>query len=108
MINPFITTGYSGAKYFCDRVKETQDLVNLLTIGNNIALVSPRRYGKTALIRHCFAQDAIKQNYYTFIIDIYPTRSLAEMTDRIGKVILEELKPKEKRSGRVSSTRSLR
>lgn len=23
MINPFITTGYDGAKYFCDRVKET-------------------------------------------------------------------------------------
>lgn len=23
MINPFITTGYDGAKYFCDMVKET-------------------------------------------------------------------------------------
>ncbi len=23
MINPFITTDYDGAKYFCDRVKET-------------------------------------------------------------------------------------
>lgn len=23
MINPFITTGYDDAKYFCDRAKET-------------------------------------------------------------------------------------
>ena len=41
MINPFITTGYAGAKYFCDRVKETKDVVELLTNGNNIALISP-------------------------------------------------------------------
>jgi AAA+ ATPase superfamily predicted ATPase len=110
MINPFITTGYSGAKYFCDRVKETNDLVGLLTNGNNIALVSPRRYGKTDLIRHCFAQETIKENYYTFIIDIYSTLSLAEMADRMGKVILEELKPKGKKvwEGFINTLVSLR
>jgi hypothetical protein len=25
--NPFVTTGYAGADYFCDREKETQDIV---------------------------------------------------------------------------------
>ncbi len=94
MINPFITTGYAGAKYFCDRVKETRDVVELLTNGNNIALISPRRYGKTDLIRHCFAQKEVSDNYLTFIIDVYPTRSLAEMADKMGKTILEQLKPK--------------
>ena len=94
MTNPFITTGYAGAKYFCDRVKETRDVVELLTNGNNIALISPRRYGKTDLIRHCFAQKEVSDNYLTFIIDVYPTRSLAEMADKMGKTILEQLKPK--------------
>ena len=94
MINPFITTGYAGAKYFCDRVKETRDVVELLTNGNNIALISPRRYGKTDLIRHCFAQKEVSDNYLTFIIDVYSTRSLAEMADKMGKTILEQLKPK--------------
>ena len=94
MENPFITTGYAGSKYFCDRVKETKDVVELLTNGNNIALISPRRYGKTDLIRHCFAQKEVRDNYLTFIIDVYSTRSLAEMADKMGKNILEQLKPK--------------
>ena len=94
MINPFITTGYAGAKYFCDRVKETRDVVELLTNGNNIALISPRRYGKTDLIRHCFAQKEVRDNNLTFIIDVYSTRSLAEMADKMGKTILEQLKPR--------------
>jgi len=63
--NPFITTGYLSAKYFCDREQETTDLLRFLQNGNNVALVSPRRYGKTDLIRHCFAQKGIVDNYYT-------------------------------------------
>ena len=49
--NPFVTTGYVSADYFCDREKETEDIVRFLTNGNNVALISPRRYGKTDLIR---------------------------------------------------------
>jgi AAA+ ATPase superfamily predicted ATPase len=97
MINPFVTNGYAGAEYFCDRVKETDDIVSLLRNGNNLALISPRRYGKTDLIRHCFEQEAIKKNYYTFIIDIYSTKSLSEMVNKMGKAILESLKPKGKK-----------
>ncbi len=43
MDNPFVTKGYAGPEYFCDRVKETQQLVELTTNGNNMALISPRR-----------------------------------------------------------------
>lgn len=94
MINPFVTNGYAGVEYFCDRVQETEDIVRLLRNGNNLALISPRRYGKTDLIRHCFEQEEIKDKYYTFIIDIYSTKSLAEMVNKMGKTILETLKPK--------------
>lgn len=94
MVNPFVTKGYAGAEYFCDRVKETQDLVQLLTNENNVALISPRRLGKTDLIRHCFHQPAIQQNYYTFMIDIYATGSLRDFVSVFGKAVLEELKPR--------------
>lgn len=97
MINPFVTTGYAGADYFCDRVQETKDITAWLQNGNNIALISPRRYGKTDLIRHCFEQPEIKDNCYTFIIDIYSTKSLSEMVNKMGRTILEVLKPKGKR-----------
>ena len=97
MINPFVTNGYIGPEYFCDREQETKDIEAWLRNGNNIALISPRRYGKTDLIRHCFAQESIKKEYYTFIIDIYSTKSLSEMVNKMGRSILEVLKPKGKR-----------
>lgn len=96
MINPFVTNGYAGADYFCDRVQETKDITAWLLNGNNIALISSRRYGKTDLIRHCFEQEEIKERYYTFIIDIYSTKSLSEMVNKMGRTILEVLKPKGK------------
>lgn len=97
MVNPFVTSGYVGSEYFCDRVKETADITMWMKNGNNLALISPRRYGKTDLVRHCFDQEEIKENYYTFIIDIYSTKSLSEMVNKMGKTILESLKPKGKR-----------
>ena len=47
MKNPFVTNGYVSPEYFCDREKETAKIVSLLTNENNIALISPRRLGKT-------------------------------------------------------------
>ena len=93
MRNPFVTKGYVGPEYFCDRLNETKNLVQLLTNENNMALISQRRLGKTDLIRHCFNQKEIKTNYYTFLIDIYATSSLTDFVNIFGKAILEELKP---------------
>lgn len=93
-INQFITSGYAGPQYFYGREQETQDLLDMLQNGNNLALISPRRLGKTDLLRHCFSQPQIQQRYYTFIIDIYSTNSMAEMAARMGKTVLEVLKAK--------------
>ena len=97
-MNPFITRGYAGPEYFCDREKETRDIINLITNGNNLALISPRRLGKTDLIRHCFAQKELKESYYTFLIDIYPTSSLRDFVNMLGKAILDQLKPRGRKS----------
>lgn len=109
MTNPFITKGYAGPEYFCDRVKETQTLVDLLTNGNNMALIAPRRVGKTDLIQHCFQQPAIKEQFYTFHIDIYATTSLRNFVNVLGRSILESLKPRGRRvwEGFVTALRSL-
>jgi hypothetical protein len=94
MNNPFVTNGYVASKYFCDRETETEDITTLLLNGNNIALISPRRYGKTDLIRHSFSQLEVAEHYYTFIVDIYATRSLRDFVNKFGKVILDALKPR--------------
>ena len=91
--NPFITNGYVSASYFCDREKESKELIKTVTNGNNIAIISPRRMGKTGLIQHCFQQAEISENYYCFFIDIYATNNLKEFVFKLGKEIFETLKP---------------
>ena len=94
IVNPFVTQGYVSPHYFCDRVEETQRLTSLLVNGNNVALISPRRLGKTGLIHHCFEQEGIKNDYHTFVVDIYSTKSLQELVYNLGRSILGELKSK--------------
>ena len=110
MDNPFVTKGYAGPENFCDRVKETKQLVELTVNGNNMALIAPRRVGKTDLIHHCFQQLEIKERFYTFHIDIYATTSLRDFVNIFGKAILDELKPKGKTAweGFLTTLRSLR
>lgn len=91
--NPFVTSGYAGAEYFCDRVNETATLTRLLTNQNNVALISTRRLGKTDLLRHCFAQPEIRDRYYTFEVDIYATSSLHDFVNVFGKAVLDALRP---------------
>lgn len=91
--NPFIISGYSGKKYFCDRVEETEKLCAEVINGNNVALIATRRMGKTGLIKHCFAQDEIQEQFYTFFIDIYDTKNLAELVMKLSREIVERLKP---------------
>lgn len=92
--NPFITYGYESPTYFCDRKEETSQLMSMLTNGNHTALISPRRMGKTGLLHHCFAQTQFTDNYYTFLIDIYATKSLQDMVYQMGHSIVKRLKPK--------------
>ena len=91
--NPFVVGRYISDKYFCDREQETDFLIKQIENGRNVALISPRRLGKTGLINHCFRQKQIKESYYTFFIDIYATTSLAEFVYLLGKSIYDELKP---------------
>ena len=91
--NPFITSGYVSNDYFCDREKESLELIKAITNGNNLAIISPRRMGKTGLIQHCFHHVDISQTYYCFFIDIYATNNLKEFVFKLGKEIFETLKP---------------
>ena len=98
MKNPFVTNGYAGAEYFCDRVKEPATLRDLLVNENNVALISPRRLGKTDLIWHLFDNKSIRRSYYCFVVDIYATKNLSDFVNVLGKAVLDELRPKGKKA----------
>ena len=92
-VNPFIITGYEGARYFCDRVSELDMLQREIANGCNVALVATRRMGKSGLIQHYFNKPSIQEQYYTFFIDIYDTQSLRELVQKLSREILMRLKP---------------
>lgn len=96
MENPFYITGIIPEPYFCDRDKETVWFIRTLENKAHILLTSPRRMGKTQLIRHVFEQPSIKDNCYTFYTDIYPTTSLHELVLFLSKEIYSVLVPKGK------------
>lgn len=92
--NPFIVGKYLAPEYFCDREEETTFLRKQMQNGRNVALISPRRLGKTGLIHHFFHQADVQEQFYTFFIDIYATGSLKELVYLLGKAIFEQLKPR--------------
>lgn len=95
MDNPFVITGrYVSAEYFCDREKETAELVSNIENWRNTVLVSLRRMGKSGLISHVYAQERIKKNYETFFIDIYDTTSLEDFVLLFSKEVSSRLQPK--------------
>lgn len=96
--NPFIIEGYKSADFFCDRQEETALLMEHLTNQRNVALIAKRRMGKSGLIHHCFAQSEISKHYYTFYVDIYDTKNVAELTYELGKCVLNSLKSSGRRA----------
>lgn len=90
--NPFLVYGYEGPEYFCDRVAETEKLISNLRNGWNVTLVSPRRMGKTGLIKHAFYQLQQEEPESVCIyIDIFGTNSLHDFVQTLGTAMLNAM-----------------
>ena len=51
MENPFQVVSLVDAPYFTDRVKELDYIVQFLKSENHLVLMSPRRFGKSSLVK---------------------------------------------------------
>ena len=89
--NPFILTGYVSPSYFCDREQESHKLISALQNGRNVTLISPRRMGKTGLIRHVFHQIEAEKQAKCYYVDLYKTDSLASLVVQLANVVLGSL-----------------
>ena len=95
--NPFIYKGYEGPSYFCDRERETEQMLGALRNGRNLTVISPRKIGKTGLIKHVF--NRIKESNKDAIciyIDIFSTQNLYDFVQVLGATIIEEAVKQEK------------
>jgi hypothetical protein len=94
--NPFVTGGYIGPEYFCDRQKETDILLKAISSKRNVTLISMRRMGKTGLLKHVkhlseqIPKGRGKQNKAPAVIyaDLMPTMNGNEMLNTISSALL--------------------
>lgn len=87
--NPFVEYGYKGPEYFCNRETETEELLRDLHNESNVALVAPRRIGKSGLIQHVF--DAMRRKEPESVciyIDILHTKSQAEFAELFSSRVI--------------------
>lgn len=92
IVNPFLIAGYQGPDYFCDREKETNVIIEALKNGRNVTLISPRRIGKTGLIKHVFWHiQKQSPDAKCFYFDIFGTQNLYELVILLSKNIIGHL-----------------
>lgn len=90
--NPFLVYGYAGPDYFCDRKKDTERLISALKNGRNITLMSPRRMGKTGLIKNAFHYIRVQEpETACFYMDIFSTTCLNDFIMLFGQTIIGQL-----------------
>lgn len=95
--NPFVSQGYISPEYFCDRERETELMLSHFENGRNITLVSPRRIGKTGLIKNLFYHiEGQDKNAICLYLDIYATKNLQDFTEMFGSVVFNGFARKEK------------
>jgi len=90
--NPFITTGYHGRDYFCDREDETQTLLDNISNGRSTTLTSIRRIGKTGLIRHVLAN--LPPDQTGIYVDILPSENLNEFLNVLASAVFNTIPEK--------------
>lgn len=90
--NPFLIAGYYSPEYFCDRETETAKMISALENDRNISLMSPRRFGKTGLIRHVFYKIEEKEkNAVCIYFDIFSTQNLNDFVKIFAESVLGKL-----------------
>ena len=87
MINPFLFGKTVTENFFTNREYETQRLISSIKSQLNTIIVSPRRYGKSSLVKN-LAKKQIKDTKFVFI-DIYNIRSEEEFYNKFSAKIVE-------------------
>ena len=97
--NPFISTGYKGPVYFCDREEESKQLTQLMLNGINVTLFAIRRLGKTGLIHHVFYPYQNSSKIACIYVDILATKNLEEFTNQLATAVYNRF-PSQKTIGK--------
>jgi AAA+ ATPase superfamily predicted ATPase len=83
LTNPFYFRELPLAAPFCDRRKEIEELLSHAKNRANVILFSPRRYGKTSLVKRIQAELS-KEGITALYIDFFGVYSLEDIASRLA------------------------
>ena len=87
MSNPFSLAIAQGTG-FCDGEKEIKDLLRHGRNGDNVLLFSPRRYGKTSLVRRTLDRLS-EEGFLTVYVDLFPIISERDLVSRFSSDLVK-------------------
>lgn len=90
MKNPFTIKVIPHDAPFCNREKEQKELLAYAENKTNVVLFSPRRFGKTSLVKRVQNQ-AAQKGMATIYIDLFGLSSTDDIAGRIARSIYEML-----------------
>lgn len=93
--NPFIISGYISPEYFCDREKEASRILDAINNRRHLTLFSPRRMGKSGLIKHAFHLLRSHKAICTIYVDVLATTTMLEFVEAFGKAVFTSIGKKE-------------
>jgi uncharacterized protein len=91
--NPFFYGRTVSGPAFIDREEETREISASLERGQSVILFSPRRYGKTSLIKQVLA-NLEKRGLLPFYMDLYRITSLDRFASYYSQTVLSSLRSK--------------
>ena len=93
IINPFIFGKAAEGTYFTDRAEDSKRLMANLTHGINTILISPRRWGKTSLVKKVISE-ITQPNIKPVFIDIFQCKSEYEFYHTFATAIIKQTSSK--------------
>ena len=87
MKNPFIYGSYVHEPHFTDREDETKMIVSGLMGRQSFWVHSPRRMGKSSLVRHVLRE--LPERYQTFYVDLYRVTDTQSLCQALVDGLLE-------------------
>ena len=89
MINPFLTKGYLGPEYFCDRKEEADKILSAIKNGRDLVIYGRRRVGKSALITHVY--NILGNKSLNVWVDLLPTNNMNDLVSYTASAILRSI-----------------
>lgn len=101
--NPFRYGGIARGAYFADREDELRLLKDDVRSGQNVVVISPRRYGKTSLVERAIS-DLRRRGVLVAYLDLFRTPTKEQLADDLAQAMYDGLVSRVERAVRKSAT----